>query len=74
MKKKFHIGDLLSISTGVLLSHRGMSGVYGILDFIAQKSHLTTELPSASDRYKPFLNTPLYISAMAPMKYSKIFK
>ena len=34
MKKKFHIGDVLSITTGRLVSPRGMEGVHDIVNFI----------------------------------------
>jgi hypothetical protein len=45
--KQFHLGDILSITTGVLVSPRGMDGVYDILNFMTSESLFTHQLPRA---------------------------
>jgi hypothetical protein len=53
--KKFHVGDVLSITTGKLLSLQGMAGIYEILDYMTDKEHYTHELPNAGNICKPVL-------------------
>ena len=54
--KKFHLGDVLSITTGRLVSPRLMDGVYDILSFMTGDELFTThQLPRASDECKPYL-------------------
>jgi len=53
--KSFHLGDILSITTGRLLSPRLIEGVYDILDFMTGDSLWTHQLPRASDECKPYL-------------------
>lgn len=55
MKKQFHVGDLLSITSGLLLSGRGMEGFYEILNFMTGHDLLTHSLPAAADICKPVL-------------------
>ena len=55
MKKKFHISDVLSITTGRLLSNSHMSGIYDILNFMVDDNLYTNQLPRASNKCKPFL-------------------
>lgn len=45
---KFHIGDVLSITTGRLLSPSGMEGIYKILDFMMVRELSTLKLPAAA--------------------------
>ena len=52
---KFHIGDVVSVTTGKLLSPRKMEGIYEILDFLTGDSLYTHELPFASKFAKPYL-------------------
>ena len=52
---KFHIGDVVSVTTGKLLSPRKMEGIYEILDFLTGDSLYTHELPFASKFTKPYL-------------------
>ena len=51
--KKFHLGDVLSITTGWLVSPRGMGGVQDILDFMTGDNLFTHQLPWV--RCKPYL-------------------
>jgi len=53
--KKFHLGDILSITTGRLVSPRHMDGVYEILNFLTGDNLLTHQLPRASHECKPYL-------------------
>lgn len=53
--KSFHLGDVLSITTGRLVSTRHIDGVYEILDFMTGESLFTHQLPRAADACKPYL-------------------
>jgi len=53
--KEFHLGDVLSITTGRLVSPRHMDGVYDILNFMTGDNLFTHQLPRASDECKPYL-------------------
>jgi len=55
MKKKFHIGDILSITTGKLVSLRQMDGIYDILNFLTQDNLFTHQLPRVSEECCPWL-------------------
>lgn len=53
--KQFHVGDVLSITTGRLVSPRHIDGVYDILGYMTGESLFTHQLPRASDVCKPEL-------------------
>jgi hypothetical protein len=53
--KDFHIGDILSITTGRLVSLRHMDGVYDILNWMTGDNLSTIQLGRASDECKPWL-------------------
>src|SRR3989344_6645903 len=53
--KEFHLGDVLSITTGRLVSPRHIDGVYDILTFMTGDTLFTHQLPRASDECKPYL-------------------
>lgn len=53
--RDFHIGDLLTIATGHLLSPRGVGGLYDIIDFVTGMPHFTHQLPRGADAIKPWL-------------------
>lgn len=53
--KLFHLGDILSITTGVLASKRHMEGVYDILNFMTRDKLFTHQLRRAADECKPAL-------------------
>mgnify|MGYP001172845513 FL=1 len=55
MSKNFHIGDILSITTGKLVSPNHMDGIYEILDYMTGDKLFTHQLPRASEECKPFL-------------------
>lgn len=52
---RFHIGDVLSVTTDRLLSVSGISGVYDILNFMTAKVLTTLELPVAIKVMAPHL-------------------
>lgn len=45
--KVFHLGDILSVITGRLLSPRGMEGVYDILNYMIGYNLFSHQLPRA---------------------------
>ncbi|MDP1689462.1 MAG: hypothetical protein Q8L47_05055, partial [bacterium] len=53
--KKFHLGDVLTITTGRLVSPRHIDGVYDILNFMTGDNLFTHQLPRAMDECKPYL-------------------
>ena len=55
MEREFHIGDVLSVTTGRLLSRDGMGGIYNILNFMTQDNLFTHQLPRAMDECKPVI-------------------
>lgn len=54
-EKLFHLGDILSITTGRLVSKRGMEGVYEILNFMSGDSLYTHQLPRVSKECAPVI-------------------
>jgi hypothetical protein len=53
--KRFHISDILSVTTGRLLSTRRMDGVYEILNHMTGDDLFTHQLPRAMRECEPFL-------------------
>lgn len=52
---KFHIGDVISIITGKLVSPTHMEGIYKILNFLTGQELWTHQLPDASRFATPYL-------------------
>ena len=52
---KFHIGDVLSITTGKMVSPTGMDGIYKILNFMTGEDLYTHQLPRAMRVCAPHL-------------------
>lgn len=52
---KLPLADLLSVSTGRLLSHDHMGGVYRVLNFLTGDSLMTHQLPAACEAMRPVL-------------------
>ena len=46
--REFHIGDILSVTTGRLVSARHMDGIYEILNWMTGDDLMTHQLPRAS--------------------------
>ena len=55
--KSFHISDVLSVTTGRLVSTRHMDGVYAVLNFLTGDDLFTHQLPRTMDECKPWLRT-----------------
>ena len=55
MQKHYHLGDVLSITTGRLVSSRHIDGVYDILGFMTGEDLFTHALPRAADVCRPHL-------------------
>lgn len=48
-KRAFHLGDVLTITTGRLVSPRHVSGIYDILNFMTGDDLFTHQLPRAME-------------------------
>ena len=55
--KLFHISDVLSVTTGRLVSSRHMDGIYEILNFLTGYNLFTHQLPRAMNECKPWLRS-----------------
>lgn len=53
--KSFHVGDILSIITGVMVCPEGMDGVYKILNWMTSDELFTHQLLRASQVCEPIL-------------------
>ena len=53
--RDFHLGDILSVTTGRLVSPRHMEGVYDILNFMTGNNLFTHQLPRAGREMAPRL-------------------
>lgn len=53
--KSFHISDVLSVTTGRLVSSRHMDGIYDLLNFLTGDSIYTHQIPRVMDECKPWL-------------------
>lgn len=55
MIRDFHLGDVLSVTSGRLLAPAGMGAVYQILNHLTGQELYTHQLPRAADECKPSL-------------------
>jgi hypothetical protein len=55
MGKRFDLSDVLSITTGRLVSTRHIDGVYDILGYMTGEAPFTHQLPRFSDECRPHL-------------------
>lgn len=55
MTRNFHIGDILTITTGVLVAPRHMEAVYDILGFMTHDKPFTHQLPRFCEECAPEL-------------------
>jgi hypothetical protein len=53
--RQFHLGDLLSITDGRLVSPRHIDGVYDVVDYVTGQQHMTHQLPRAAEAIRPWL-------------------
>jgi hypothetical protein len=54
-ERTFHLGDILTITTGLLVAPGHMSAVHELLDFMTGDTLFTHQLPRAADECKPAL-------------------
>jgi hypothetical protein len=52
---RFHLGDILSVTTGCLVSPDHVGGVYNLLNHMTGDNLFTHQLPRASDECRPAL-------------------
>ncbi len=52
---RFHLGDILSVTTGRLVSNRHIDGVYDVLNHMTGDNLFTHQLPRAADECAPHL-------------------
>lgn len=71
--KTFHIGDVLSITTGKLVSPSHIGGVYNICDWMTGEANMTHQLPRVSREIEPDLRRqhPALAAVVAPEFDSK---
>ncbi len=55
MDKWFHLGDILTVTTGKFMAPRGVGALYDLLGFMAGESLSTHQLPRVSDECAPRL-------------------
>lgn len=55
MPKMFHLGDVLTVTTGRMMSQTGWDGLYAILNYMTKQNLFTHQLPRASNAAKPDL-------------------
>jgi len=69
--QQFHLGDMLSITDGHLVSPNHMDGVYRIIDYITGIPHFTHQLPRAADECKTWLlkQHPWLAEVIAPDEF-----
>lgn len=53
--REFHLGDVLSVTTGILVSPRKLDGLWELLDHMTGESLFTHQLPRAFDECAPEL-------------------
>jgi hypothetical protein len=53
--KLYHISDVLTVTTGRLVSNRHIDSVYDILNFLTGDELFTHQLPRASRECEPWL-------------------
>lgn len=68
--KDFHIGDILSITTGRLVSLNHIGGVYDILNFMTNDDLSIVQLLRAADECRPYLSE-MYIQNCQAKKQNK---
>jgi hypothetical protein len=54
-KQWFHLGEILSVTTGRLVAPSGMAGVHALLDYMTGDTLFTHQLPRAVDHCAPAL-------------------
>lgn len=55
MSRTFHLGDILSVTTGKFVTLRGIDGLYAILNYLTDDNLYTHQLPRAAEECRPYL-------------------
>jgi hypothetical protein len=53
--RPFHLGDILSVTTGTFMAPRGVEALYDLLGFMTGDTLFTHQLPRAADECAPRL-------------------
>lgn len=53
--RRFHVGDILTVMTGMMLSPRGIEAVYDLLHYMTNENPFSTQLARFSDECNPSL-------------------
>lgn len=66
--KRFHLGDLISITDGHLMGPNLMDGVYAVIDFVTGWEHMTHQLLADCAPVKAWLleQYPFLLEVVAP--------
>ncbi len=72
LSRDFHLGDILSVITGCLVSPNRVDGLYDILNWVTQDNLFTNQLPRASEECAPVLveQHPDLASVMVPEDFA----
>ena len=54
-KRSFDVRDVLTVTTGMMLSKKGMSGLYDILNYLTGSDLCTHQLPRAAEEAEPHI-------------------
>lgn len=54
-ERLFHIGDIISGYTGVLMTHNGIGAMYELYNFLTGESLMTHQLPRVGRELKPLI-------------------
>jgi len=53
--RKFHISDILTVTTGKMVSVHNVEGLYDILNYMTEDNLYTHQLPRAMEECEPYL-------------------
>lgn len=53
--RMFHLADILSVTTGRLVSKRGVAAIYDVLNFMTGNTNFTHQLGRVSEEVKPHI-------------------
>lgn len=74
-QREFDLGDVLTVTTGILMSPRHMDGVYDILNYMTGDNLMTHQLPRACDQVKPTIleqHPTLVAATLSAMKPDQV--
>lgn len=55
--RSFHLGDILTVTTGILVAPRGVDALYDLLNYMTGDNLFTHQLPRAAEECAPALRT-----------------